>query len=424
MAFREIVQGTRIFKREDVFDVEHVPTKLLFRDEEIAEIETYLTSITENERPPNILLTGWSGVGKSAIIKTVKEDIIDYCNEENIKNIDIIYIDCATHSTEFQVLREIYNTISISDKIPSKGVGSETVYSRLTEIVEKRKKIVIVILDEIDKYISNPRNTDRWRLLRYFHRRPDLNKKPRFSVIYITNKPSCFDNMNTDLHSSMNTISKNIKKYNCKQLRDILYYRLQEALTDEAIEVGIVPLGVLEYISAQFKDEHNDVRKALSLLYLSLKKMIIDQKQKLTEEIIDETKEKLYTESLKNIIKSLDPIHMYTVLLTLASNNGKKRWVETKEVHNRYIRKCEQLGEKSPVTKRMVLNYLKELEMNDILDSAMLYKGRAGGKARKWILVDEELVIPIAKQKLMEEYEVVFKDIIPIPRTTIEGYIH
>ncbi|EQD78104.1 cell division control protein 6, partial [mine drainage metagenome] len=109
-----------------------------------------LSSIIRNSRPSNLLLYGKTGTGKSSVTRYV----ISKLEEKAPEKIATCYLNCQTFDSPYSILINVAKSLSTDDSIPQSGWPLDRVYSELSDRIEKNKKYLVIILDEIDKLVQ------------------------------------------------------------------------------------------------------------------------------------------------------------------------------------------------------------------------------------------------------------------------------
>ena len=74
--FSRAATGKSLIKSWQFLNIDYVPEKLPFRDEETKTLAQVLSPIFKNTRPSNLLLFGKPGTGKTAVARNVVERLV------------------------------------------------------------------------------------------------------------------------------------------------------------------------------------------------------------------------------------------------------------------------------------------------------------------------------------------------------------
>ena len=135
-----------LIMNENVLLPEFVPDVLPGREREIKDITYNFKLALDGRKPQNLLVYGSPGTGKTAVVKYIARELEDYSNK-----VKIIHINCWHIGTRYGIIAEMARKIGFM--APLKGVPIDEIFIRVSEIIQKKKIIVIVILDEMDKLI-------------------------------------------------------------------------------------------------------------------------------------------------------------------------------------------------------------------------------------------------------------------------------
>jgi cell division control protein 6 len=258
-----------VFRNKGLLDPEAVidEDRIVGRDEQLDEIITCLRPALEGNRPPNMLLYGPSGTGKSLIINAVCHQVLDLAEAQGYE-FGIIKINCQTIKSHDRAVYRLAQSVAaeagVEVGVPESGVSTDQKLDRLYELISNQFDFVIVILDEIDLLIGRQRdlNTEPAysKLLYQLSRAPKLgHTEGRISVAALTNDPRFMDELDGRTESSFNPQDIVFSDYNADQLQAILSRR-RDAYYEDVLEDGIIP------ISAAFAaQDHGDARKAIDL---------------------------------------------------------------------------------------------------------------------------------------------------------------
>jgi cell division control protein 6 len=258
-----------VFRNKGLLDPEAVidEDRIVGRDEQLDEIITCLRPALEGNRPPNMLLYGPSGTGKSLIINAVCHQVLDLAEAQGYE-FGIIKINCQTIKSHDRAVYRLAQSVAaeagVEVGVPESGVSTDQKLDRLYELISNQFDFVIVILDEIDLLIGRQRDLNAEpaysKLLYQLSRAPKLgHTEGRISVAALTNDPRFMDELDGRTESSFNPQDIVFSDYNADQLQAILSRR-RDAYYEDVLEDGIIP------ISAAFAaQDHGDARKAIDL---------------------------------------------------------------------------------------------------------------------------------------------------------------
>ncbi len=266
----------------------YLPDKLLFRDDQISEIEEVFKRFKLHEQPKNLLIHGFSGSGKTTCINDVLSR----------QNGNYVYISGTQCITAHQILRGItdlnYNT---REKILSKAINNM-----------KRKPQVIVI-DELNKMKRVEEIKWLFNDLNTLYR--ETNKS--CPIIVITNRTS-YETGRSIPDDAKKTLFLNrveFKPYNAVELGGILQQRIDKTAI-------IIPEGFIPLLSTKvFKDYDGSVRSGLFILNECI------EANDFSVEMIDKLLEKIKGEEFEEIFQAF-PEHEKKFLASLIVLSDEK----------------------------------------------------------------------------------------------------
>ncbi|MEM2899803.1 MAG: AAA family ATPase, partial [Thermoplasmata archaeon] len=183
--FDEFLHIKPLFKRDkDIFGPSYIPDKLLHREKQIEQIASILVTALRGGKPSNILIFGKTGTGKTAVMNYIGHELEKITGKDFAK-VHIIYMNCEVVDTHYGVLANIGNNF-ITDwdaRIPFTGWPTEKVYKQLTDAIDKKGGICIIVLDEIDKLVYKTGDDVLYHLTKV---NEDL-KNAKVSIVGISN---------------------------------------------------------------------------------------------------------------------------------------------------------------------------------------------------------------------------------------------
>lgn len=265
---REGVQNT-VFRDKGLLDPDVVidEDRIVGRDQQLDDIITYLRPALQGNRPPNMLLYGPSGTGKSLIINAVCEQLDELATMQGDR-FGVIRINCQTIKSHDRAVYRLVESAAVKSGVntgvPESGVSTDQKLRRFYEIVNTNFDSVIIILDEVDLLVGRQRDPNDEpaysKLLYQLSRASQLGRiEGNVSVAALTNDPRFMEDLDGRAESSFNPQDVVFPDYDANQLQAILERR-RDAYRQDVLDEGIIPLS-----SAFAAQDHGDARKAIDL---------------------------------------------------------------------------------------------------------------------------------------------------------------
>jgi cell division control protein 6 len=367
--FQQFMRPKSLFIGDkEVLRPSYIPDVLPHREEQIDQLASVLVTALQGQRPSNILLFGKTGTGKTATIKYVGKEI-ERANEE-MGDVHFIYMNCEVVDTQYGVLQNIGNLFirDFQERIPFTGWSTERVYHILREKIDESRRVIIIVLDEIDKLVSKSGDDILYHLCRI---NDDL-KNARVSVIGISNDLKFTEFLDPRVRSSLSEEKMVFPPYNAEQLRDILSQRAKLAFEDKVLEPSVIPL-----CAALAAQEHGDARRALDLLRVAAEIAERSHQSAVAESDVAKAKNKIELDCVNEAVRTL-PLQSKLVLMGVVLNEEKgNARLTTGDLYETYKELC-QCTSVSILTQRRVTDLISELDMLGLIHARVKSFGRGG----------------------------------------------
>src|SRR3989338_7800985 len=152
--FQDYLEQKPIFINKKVLQSNYTPENISHRDEQIKLIASILAPCLRMEKPSNIFLYGKTGTGKTVVTKHVTTQISNVAKERNLA-IDVVYLNCKLKrvaDTEYRLIVQLAKEFGLD--IPATGLPTDEVYKLFLKHIDINKKLIIIILDEIDQLVK------------------------------------------------------------------------------------------------------------------------------------------------------------------------------------------------------------------------------------------------------------------------------
>ncbi|WP_128905022.1 Cdc6/Cdc18 family protein [Halorubrum amylolyticum] len=416
--FDDLLSGEPIFENKEVLRPSYTPHELPHRNDQINRMATILVSALRGETPSNILIYGKTGTGKTASAKFVSQELESTSQKYDVP-CEVEYINCEVTDTQYRVLAQLANTfieknqMVIADRldrcrelrstavddptaltdtefatvddldarideleadademeeVPMTGWPTDRVYSTFFEAVDYHERVVVIMLDEIDKLVEKSGDDTLYNLSRM---NSELNRS-RISIMGISNDLKFTDFLDPRVKSSLGEEEIVFPPYDANQLRDILQHRADIAFKQDALTDDVIPL-----CAAFAAQEHGDARRALDLLRTAGELAERSQAEIVAEKHVRQAQDKIELDRVVEVVRTL-PTQSKIVLFAviLLEKNGVHN-INTGEVFNIYKRLCEEI-DADVLTQRRVTDLISELDMLGIVNAVVVSKGRYG----------------------------------------------
>lgn len=378
-----------IFRNRDFLTDKYIPEKISHRDEQIDQLAKILAPSIKGQRISNCFIFGGVGTGKSCVAKHVTKELSKMSNK-----VRVVYVNCKlkkVSDTEYRLIAEILRLLG--RKIPYTGLPTDEVFKIFYEILNSKKQVVILILDEIDALVKKTGDDILYRLTRI---NEELNET-KLSLIGISNDTTFTDALDPRVKSSLSEEEIIFPPYNATQLQDILNQRAKLAFNN-----GVVEDGVISKCAALAAQEHGDARKALNLLRIAAEIAEREKSRKVTTEHLDRAESKLDMDKAVEVVRT-QPKQSQAVLAAIIKLHEKDpKNIQTGDVFSLYEKICISRGLKV-LTQRRVSDLIASLHMLNIINTRVVSRGRYG-RSREIRVLLEKPVLNKIKNILKENY--------------------
>ncbi len=387
--FENYLERDSIFLNKSLLLSSYVPDEVLFRGELIQEIANILAPALRVEKPSNLFIYGKTGTGKTLSLKYIINSMNKIASKKDIP-LRPIYINCKLKrvaDTEYRLLAQVIK--GFGREIPPTGLPTDEVYNIFYKLVDNKKQIVLLILDEIDQLTKKMGDEILYNLTRI---NSEL-KRAQITIIGISNNLVFAENLDPRVQSSLSEEELIFPPYNALQIQDILRSRANEAFVENAIEPGVI-----EKCSAYAAREHGDARRAIDLLRVAGELAEREDLQKITIAHLDKAEDKIESDKVVGTVTSQPKQHqmvLYAILLLTPS----KRPFFTGEIYDVYAKVCKK-AHYNVLTQRRISDILAEFDMLGIINAKIISKGRYGRTREVNLSLDDDM-----KKKIKEIIE-------------------
>jgi cell division control protein 6 len=384
--FDDFLDNNVIFENKEVLRPNYTPDNLPHRDKQIKSLASILVPAIRGDTPSNILIYGKTGTGKTAVVKFMGQELEDTSESHEVACF-VLYVNCEIVDTQYRLLATLAK--HIGKEVPMTGWPTDQVFEEFKKTVDKEKRVVIIIMDEIDKLVRKGDDV----LYNLSRINGDL-KNARISLIGISNDLKFTDFLDPRVKSSLGEEEIIFPPYDAEQIHDILEQRAGLAFKSNKLDETVTRL-----CAAFAAQEHGDARRALDLLRVSgeiaerTKSPIVEEKH------VRIAQEKIENDRVVEVVRTLPTQSKLVLLSLLLLSKIRNNNVSTGEAYTVYKQMCNDIGS-DILTQRRITDLISELDMLGIINAMVVSKGRYGRTK------EISLSVPMSDTKgvLMEDY--------------------
>ncbi|KPN29801.1 ORC1-type DNA replication protein [Halolamina pelagica] len=247
--FDDLMAGEPIFSNKEVLRPSYTPHELPHRTDQINQMATILVSALRGDTPSNILIYGKTGTGKTASAKFVSQELESTSQKYDVP-CEVEYINCEITDTQYRVLAQLANKFieknreivtdrleelrelrsaatdgddALADtefesieavdetiaeleadrdemeEVPMTGWPTDRVYTKFFDAIDYHERVVVIMLDEIDKLVEKSGDDTLYNLSRM---NSELETS-RISIMGISNDLKFTDFLDPRVKSSL-----------------------------------------------------------------------------------------------------------------------------------------------------------------------------------------------------------------------------
>lgn len=389
--------GASVFANRDLVEPDTIidEERIVGRDKQLESVVSFLKPTLQGNRPPNMLLYGPAGTGKSLIIGAVTQQITDLCKSKG-ERFGVVDINCQPINTLDQAVYELVQTVAqdvgTEIGVPETGVSTKRKYRRLYELINENYDSVIYILDEIDLLIGRRANEEPAysKLLYQLSRASNTNEiEGRVSVAALTNDPKFMEDIDGRAESSFNPRDVYFPDYDAKQLRQILRNR-SDAFRPDALEGDVIPL-----VAAFAAQSHGDARKAIDLFRGAGD--LADERgdDEVREEHVRESQEEIDKDRSLKLVGGLTTQKKISLYATAAVARYSKHSGSSvpSPVGFKVYQWVTDEVDADQMTRETYVKYVKELSTYGLISTSRKSRGRGGGMYMEFTFTSDPATI-------------------------------
>ena len=392
----------KVFKDTSCLSRDHIPNRLIYRDEEVYKIMDEVEFQFEDKVGANLLISGPSGTGKTHCLSKICEDVNDK-EDGGFKDGRMLFVRVNDKS--------VYDVFVLMNQklrdYPSCGFSFNKVVTDLAEFLSRSDEKIIFVFDEVDE-ISDTRDTGRDpfdKLVYHVTRLGEyVGAELEVMSIMVTNAPAVKEKIKSHSLSTFQPRHIHFPPYNANQIEKIISDRVERAFLS-----GVVPDSVIGWLSATIYKGHSDIRYGLTALKYAGKALIRGKKDKMTVKDLEDAIKGIEYNHVKSNIKGLNEIQFAALIsLTIMDKEGGSG-VNSEEFYEKFEKICRSLGAEPRAYSYVRRYVMPKLENQGLITSRLKGLGRGKGQIQIYYVRGLEDILPVAAEVALEDYGMVMR---------------
>ena len=380
-------QGNLIIKNPNVLRHDYIPSRILHRDKQQELVTQALLPLYKKSIPPNLLVYGKPGTGKTLVIKKVLTQIQNRI-DKNSHQIKIATTNAKDQSNLYTVLVDLGRQLGLKSKkttndklwLPSTGLSISEVFNRILYIIEKNKINTVFLIDEIDHLAKLIDKTGKDIL--YSITRANLKlKNGSLSLIGISNDVRFKEQLDPRVISTLSEEELVFPAYVTNEIKEILEDRIPLAFEENSISGG-----ALNLCASMACREHGDARRAIKLLDVAAKTAELNQDVSITDEHIRLAAQKIEIDKESQQLNAFS-LHEKLLVITIMKSPN----ISTGDVYSAYKSLCK-ITHQNTLTQRRTTQMLNEIELSGLISGKMIHQGIHGNTKKFNLTVTSDLI--------------------------------
>ncbi len=380
-------QGHLIIKNPNVLRHDYIPNRILHRDKQQELVTQSLISLYQKSIPPNLLVYGKPGTGKTLVIKKVLKQIQNRV-DKNSYHIKIAITNAKDQSNLYNVLVDLGRQLGLKSKktsddklwLPNTGLSISEVFNRILYSIEKNKTNTVFVIDEIDHLAKLVDKTGKDIL--YSITRANLKlKNGSLSLVGVSNDVRFKEELDPRVISTLSEEEIVFPAYETNEIKEILEDRIPMAF-----EENVVSTGALNLCASMACKQHGDARRAIKLLNVAAKTAELNQANSITDDHVRLASERIEVDKES---QQLDAFSLHEKLLVITIMKSPN--ISTGDVYSAYKSLCKTIHQ-NELTQRRVTQMLSEIELSGLISGRMIHQGIHGNTKKFNLTISTDLV--------------------------------
>ena len=378
----DLEEESTIFQDKKPLDPEIKPSReeLVCREEQIDQLVGHLEDLVRYGTAKNFLITGDTGVGKTATTKIVLDDLEEAMGDKNFQSI---------YMTDLKNERDVLRKISRKMNLDYYGRSDlEEYYDRLEKKIYEEDIKLALVLDEVNRLFEKKTSKNHGNSVfkRLLEVRSSLNSKDKgyLMLIGITNRIDTTDYFSPRVESRFGKETVHFPSYDAVQLKQILRERAHNAFRPGAINDGAISKA-----ASLVAKKDGDARKAIVLLKKAAEIAERKDHDRIQHKQVDKAEDQLERRRVLDAVDECSKNSKY-LLYSILELKGRKE-ITTGSAYSKYEYFCSK-NDVEPLSQRRIRDLIDKLDMMGLITAKIESRGNKGRTRLMKVSYDDETV--------------------------------
>jgi cell division control protein 6 len=397
-------QNNSLFKTKKPFDDAFVPPDICGRDQELQKYINALQDIVDGFAPPNILVYGETGLGKTATTKHVLNLLRDELSETN-RTLTVLEVNCNKHDSTYSTLRHLADRLN--EKSYTQGHSRSGLWDVVYDGLDALGDTILLVLDGLEHLDPD---TD---LLYELSRASTELENAHLGIIGIATDSRYPDQLSLRIRRNLNATKIHFNLYDASDLRAILDYHCDLAFKNGVVNDDVVPLAAA--LTAQAT---GDARTGLTLLETAGDLAQTKGADTVTRSHVEHARTEAESRTVENIFfTDLTTQHRLLFLSVMRLNLLTDDAAAFEDVENQYRQYCTR-ADTDPLSARRLRDLLKVLLEKGFIDRDEYNAGPGGGRWNTYsVMVSPSTILDAIERRDAHLEQVIAADKRKLKRT-------
>ena len=335
------------------------------RHRQIERLARQLAPLLAGSPPPNLLIYGPSGTGKSVTCLHFLSTLARVGASKGVP-FQFYCVDFTTPKTCFGAFNELAIALDSRIRRYRKGIALQQIQEMIIQALSSLQGITCILVDEVDN-VTNDSDIFFTFLAKTLPRKVPV----RLFYLFLTNRLEWDKTIDPRVLSVLKKTDMIFEPYDAMNLVEILKLRVEKALDAKKVDPAAI-----RKIAGYASRETGDARKAVELLVKAVK-VAEETTGFLGESQVDQADRMLEIDKTEELIQSLAVQQRLALKACHEGLSGPRKHLSTGHAYQCYEQVCQREGNR-PLTQRRFSDMVSFLDIYGLINARVTSRGRYG----------------------------------------------